>query len=50
MATETPTLDRKALSYWDVGTDAWVTPTGRVRIKVGASAANIRLRNTITVG
>ena len=46
----TVTLDRKALSYWDVGTDAWVTPTGRVRIQVGASAANIRLRNAITVG
>jgi beta-glucosidase len=46
----TVTLDPKALSYWDVGTDAWVTPAGRVRIQVGASAANIRLRNAITVG
>jgi beta-glucosidase len=46
----TVTLARKALSYWDVGTDAWVTPAGSVRIQVGASAANIRLRNAITVG
>ena len=46
----TVTLDRKALSYWDVGTHAWITPTGPVQIQVGASAANIRLRNGITVG
>jgi beta-glucosidase len=46
----TVTLDPKALSYWDVGTHAWATPAGPVRIQVGASATNIRLRNAITVG
>jgi beta-glucosidase len=46
----TVTLDPRALSYWDVGTHGWVTPTGRVPIQVGASAADIRLGRAITVG
>ena len=46
----TVTLDRRALSYWDVGTHGWVTPSGRVRIVVGASSADTRLSRAITVG
>ena len=46
----TVTLDRRALSYWDVGTHGWVTPSGRVRIVVGASSADTRLSSAITVG
>jgi beta-glucosidase len=46
----TVTLDRRALSYWDVGTHQWVTPSGRVRILVGASSADTRLSSAITVG
>ena len=46
----TVTLDRRALSYWDVTTHGWVTPSGRVRIRVGASSADTRLSGAITVG
>jgi beta-glucosidase len=43
----TVTLDPDALSYWDTNADERVTPTGRVRIMVGASAQNIRLGGAI---
>jgi beta-glucosidase len=46
----TVTLDRRALSYWDVTTHGWVTPSGRVRIRVGASSVDTRLSGAITVG
>jgi beta-glucosidase len=46
----TVTLDREALSYWDVDADDWVTPAGRVRVLVGMSSRNIRLRGALRVG
>ncbi len=46
----TVTLDRRALSYWDVNAGAWVMPAGRVPVYVGASARDVRLSGAITIG
>lgn len=43
-------LDPRSLQYWDVETDGWVTPTGRVPIYVGSSVEDIRLEGYITIG
>jgi beta-glucosidase len=45
--TVTFELRRKDLSYWDVGTKAWVLPTGSFGIMVGASSKDIRLTGTL---
>jgi beta-glucosidase len=42
-------LPARALAYWNPDTDAWVVETGPVEIEVGASSADIRLRQTIQV-
>ena len=42
-------IDRRDLSYWDSGTDRWVTPTGDVPIHIGASSRDIRLTGHLTV-
>jgi len=42
-------IDRRDLSYWDSGTDRWVTPTGDVPIRIGASSRDIRLTGHLTV-
>jgi len=38
-----------ALAYWDAAEDHWVVEDGPIRIRVGASSADIRLERTITV-
>jgi beta-glucosidase len=45
----TVTLDPRSLSYWDTGTQRWVTPGGQVSVLVGSSSRDIRLRGMITV-
>ncbi|MER5281302.1 fibronectin type III-like domain-contianing protein [Streptomyces sp. NPDC002809] len=43
-------IDRsRRLSYWDEGRNRWVTPTGKVRVYGGRSAADIALAGTVTV-
>lgn len=42
-------IDRRRLSYWDETKSRWVTPTGRVPVYVGRSAADIKLAGSITV-
>jgi beta-glucosidase len=42
-------IDRRDLSYWDSGADRWVTPTGDVPIRIGASSRDIRLTGHLTV-
>ncbi|WP_328907573.1 glycoside hydrolase family 3 C-terminal domain-containing protein [Streptomyces sp. NBC_00234] len=42
-------IDRRRLSYWDESRNRWVTPTGKVRVYVGRSVADIELAGTITV-
>jgi beta-glucosidase len=43
-------LDRREFSYWDSGSDRWVTPTGDIPVYVGSSATDARLTGTIRVG
>lgn len=47
--TATFNLRRKDLSYWDVGRQNWVVPSGQFAISVGASSRDARLTGTITV-
>ena len=47
--TATFPLRRKDLSYWDVGKQQWVVPTGEFKIYVGSSSRDIRLTDKITV-
>ncbi|KAL2020607.1 hypothetical protein VTK56DRAFT_8097 [Thermocarpiscus australiensis] len=42
-------LRRRDLSYWDVGAQNWVVPSGSFGVGVGASSRDIRLTGTITV-
>ncbi|NQX16609.1 glycoside hydrolase family 3 protein [Rathayibacter sp. VKM Ac-2857] len=37
------------LAYWDVESDAWVTPEGETDLFVGASSRDIRLTDTVSV-
>jgi beta-glucosidase len=46
----TVTLDPRAFQYWDVDADRWLAPSGVVRVRVGASVKNIRLRGAVRVG
>lgn len=43
-ATVTFNLRRKDLSYWDVGAQKWVVPSGGFGVFVGASSRDIRLQ------
>ena len=45
----TVTLDPRSLSYWNTGTQRWVTPGGQVTVLVGSSSRDIQLRGVITV-
>jgi beta-glucosidase len=45
----TVTIPRRSLSYWDSGSQHWVTPTGRVTVYVGSSSDDIRLARVIEV-
>jgi beta-glucosidase len=49
--TRAVTLPLRAddLAYWDTATDRWVTEPDRVRLRVGASSADLRLETTIPV-
>lgn len=47
--TATFPLRRRDLSYWDVGRQNWVVPSGSFGVSVGASSRDIRLTGTITV-
>jgi beta-glucosidase len=45
--TATFNVRRKDLSYWDVGAQQWVTPTGTFNVYVGASSRDLRLTGTM---
>jgi beta-glucosidase len=45
----TVTIPRRSLSYWDTGSQHWVTPAGRVPVYVGGSSEDTALAGTITV-
>ncbi|MFD5752506.1 glycoside hydrolase family 3 C-terminal domain-containing protein [Streptomyces sp. NPDC127033] len=47
--TVTIEVDRRKLSYWDESRSRWVTPTGKVPVYVGRSAADIKLAGAITI-
>ncbi|KAB5576312.1 glycoside hydrolase superfamily [Coniochaeta sp. 2T2.1] len=47
--TATFNLRRKDLSYWDVGRQNWVVPTGSFVVSVGASSRDVRLTGAIAV-
>ena len=42
-------LPASELRYWDPARHGWVLEPGRVQLEVGASSADIRLRQTIDV-
>ncbi|WP_405770768.1 glycoside hydrolase family 3 C-terminal domain-containing protein [Streptomyces sp. NBC_00080] len=42
-------VDRRSVSYFDEGRDAWVTPRGRTPVYVGTSAADARLAGWLNV-
>jgi beta-glucosidase len=42
-------LPADGLAYWDTAADRWVTEADRVRLRVGASAADLRLETTVEV-
>ncbi|MET1039288.1 MAG: glycoside hydrolase family 3 C-terminal domain-containing protein [Aeromicrobium sp.] len=42
-------IPKQALSYWDTGEDAWVTPEGRTRIYVGSSSLDSALAGSVRV-
>jgi beta-glucosidase len=43
------TVDARAVSYWDVSTHAWVILPGTIRVTVGSSSRDIRLRGQFKV-
>jgi beta-glucosidase len=45
----TVTVPRRSLSYWDTGSQHWVTPAGRLPVYVGGSSEDTALAGTITV-
>ncbi|KAK3688775.1 glycosyl hydrolase family 3 N terminal domain-containing protein [Podospora appendiculata] len=49
VGTATFNLRRKDLSYWDVGRQNWVVPSGSFGVSVGASSRDIRLTGTLSV-
>jgi len=42
-------LPAKSLAYWNMDTHAWVVEPEQVRLRVGASSADLRVDKTITV-
>ncbi|MFI5428618.1 fibronectin type III-like domain-contianing protein [Aeromicrobium sp. UC242_57] len=42
-------IPRQALSFWDTGRDAWVTPRGRTKIFVGTSSADSSLVGSVRI-
>ncbi len=49
MQTLTFPLAARDVAYWDPDADAWTVEPGRVQLHVGASSADIRLAETLTV-
>ncbi|MFE2971941.1 glycoside hydrolase family 3 C-terminal domain-containing protein [Streptomyces sp. NPDC059340] len=47
--TVTVPVTRRTLSYWDESKNRWVTPSGKVGVYVGSSAADVKYAGTITV-
>ncbi|TQN71600.1 Beta-glucosidase cel3A [Colletotrichum shisoi] len=47
--TATFHLRRKDLSYWDVGRQNWIVPSGAFTARVGASSRNLPLEETFVV-
>jgi beta-glucosidase len=47
--TSTVTLDRRAFSYYDVGTKQWHADPGEFNVLVGRSSQDIQLRGTLTL-
>ncbi|MDW5597128.1 glycoside hydrolase family 3 C-terminal domain-containing protein [Conexibacter stalactiti] len=45
----TVTIPRRSLSYWDSGSQHWVTPAGRVQVYVGSSSEDVRLAGVVNV-
>ena len=45
----TVTIPRRSLSYWDTGSQHWVTPAGRLPVYVGGSSEDTALAGVITV-
>ena len=45
--TATFNVRRKDLSYWDVASQKWITPTGTFNVYVGASSRDMRLTGTM---
>jgi beta-glucosidase len=43
------TIPRRSLSYWDTGSQHWVTPAGTLPVYVGGSSEDTALAGTITV-
>lgn len=48
--TATFNLIRRDLSYWDVGQQKWVVPSGQFSVYVGSSSRDIRLTGSISAG
>jgi beta-glucosidase len=42
-------LTRRDISYWDVGLQKWVVPSGTFEVFVGASSRDVRLTGSFTV-
>jgi beta-glucosidase len=47
--TVTIRLDAKSLAYWNAGEHRWVVEVEPIRLRVGASSADIRLEKTVRV-
>jgi beta-glucosidase len=45
----TITIPRRSLSYWDTGSQHWVTPSGRVPVYVGGASDDTQLAGVIDV-
>lgn len=43
-------LKAKDLAYWDTQRKAWVVESGKVNLMVGASSADVKLQQTISLG
>ncbi|MCX5087562.1 glycoside hydrolase family 3 C-terminal domain-containing protein [Streptomyces sp. NBC_00365] len=42
-------VTRRTLSYWDESKNRWMTPSGKVSVYVGSSAADVEYAGTVTV-
>jgi beta-glucosidase len=42
-------LPAKSLAYWNADTHGWVVEPEQVRLRVGASSADLRIDKTITI-